>query len=177
MSFTTPATTPVVLSRVGVKLGAWNTTFNGTTAVTLVANNPNQAQGAGYTEYPVGSGYFVGPAGVGPGLPLIDLGSVSDTALLLAPNSENFYFYSNYVLQPSTRYWIGVRDISPPGQITGSILGYIAWTTVQASVGVAGEYFWNASASAVNSGLTPPQYWGVYPNAVVGPYQMQIDIN
>lgn len=184
VSFTTPATTPVVLSRVGIKLAAWDTTFNGTCAVTLVANNPNQAQGAGYILYPeippapVGTPqYPIGPAGVGPGLPLIDLGSVSDTALQLAPNSENFYFYSNYVLQPSTRYWIGVRDISPPGSITGAILGWIDWPIVQASVGVAGEFYWNVAGSAVNSGLTPPEYWGIWPNNLQGPYQLQIDIN
>lgn len=161
ISFSPSATTPVVLNRVGVSLCQFAPGTKGMVQVSLCSNDETFII---QEPPPDNSDSYLGPNGIAPRDVLVDLGSISDTALTAA--YQTFYFRSNFVLLPSTRYWIVLTEVTALDKITGACLGY---SQTYDGVGVAGEYFWNWS-SMPTSGA-----YGAFVNSS-GPYQMQVDV-
>ena len=88
-----------------------------------------------------------------PGARITRLAKLRESTLTLDPEIYDINLRNNPLLEPNTRYWIGLR--SGPNTLW-------AWSSDVRGAGVIGEYFSNSE--------------GTFDNDTFGPYQMSVSI-
>jgi len=85
-----------------------------------------------------------------PGALVTTLGTVADSSLTTSLTIHDVALTANPLLQPDTRYWIGLSGVTTAGW---------SWTSSTSGTGVSGEFFANGGGVLSNSH---------------GPYQMEV---